>query len=69
MLVLVLAAAATSVPPPPKAIAQAEAIVRIERPVAVSRQQWEKLPPSARREVVIRDENGRETLLRLIEQQ
>ena len=69
MLVLVLAAAASAAPIAPKAVAQAQASVRIERPVAVSHQEWGKLPPSARREVVIRDENGREVLLRLIEQQ
>ena len=69
MLVLVLAAAAPAAPIATQAVVQARASVRIERPVAVSRQEWEKLAPSARREVVIRDENGRETLLRLIERQ
>ena len=69
MLVLVLAAAASAAPPGPKAVAQAQASVRIERPVTVNRQEWEKLPSSARREIAIRDENGREILLRLIEQQ
>ena len=62
MLVLALAAAA------PVAV-QARASVRIERPVSASREEWERLPKSARREVVIRDEQGREILLRLIEQQ
>ena len=68
MLLLVLAAVA-STGPPAKAAVQAVATIRIERPASASREAWERLPQSSRREIVIRDENGREILLRLVEQQ
>jgi hypothetical protein len=48
---------------------QATATVRIERPVKVSRDKWEKLPPQSKREVVITDEQGRRLLLRVVENQ
>jgi hypothetical protein len=68
MIALALIAAAT--PPAPRPVlAQATASVRIQRPVSVDQREWERLPKSARRETIIRDEQGRELLLRLLEQQ
>jgi hypothetical protein len=63
VLLLALLAAASS-----PAI-QATATLRIERPVKVSRDEWEKLPPQPKREVVITDEQGRRLLLRVVENQ
>ena len=64
MLLLIAAAAQ---PPPPPVNVQATASVRIERPVAVSSEDWKRVPKAQRREVVGRDEAGRRLLLRLIE--
>jgi hypothetical protein len=61
--------AATAAPSPRPAVAPATVSARIERPVRVDQRKWERLPESARRETVIRDEQGRELLLRLVEQQ
>jgi hypothetical protein len=63
VLLLALLAAASS------PTIQATATVRIERPVKVSRDEWEKLPPQPKREVVITDEQGRRLLLRVVENQ
>ena len=63
MLVLAVLAAT----PPPKV--QATATVRIERPVKANLEEWEKLPPQSKREVVISDEQGRRVLLRVVENQ
>jgi hypothetical protein len=70
MLLLVIAAAAAApIPQAPPESAQARATVRIERPAIVSREEWEKLPRSARSERIVPDEQGRQMLLRLIEHQ
>lgn len=61
--------AAEPVPPPRPIVAQATASVRIMNPVSIDQREWERLPDSARREIIIRDEQGRELLLRLVEQQ
>ena len=67
-MLLSLAAAFTATPQqrPPAA---ATATVRIERPVSVSGEEWALLPQATRSERIIRDEQGRELLLRLIEMQ
>ena len=59
--------AATVQPPRPPVVRQATASVRIERPVKVSAEEWERLPEQQRREILVRDEAGRPLLLRLIE--
>jgi hypothetical protein len=65
---LLLAALAANFTPPAPTL-RATTTVRIERPVSASRVEWERLPRSQRREAIIRDEQGRPLLLRLIEQQ
>jgi hypothetical protein len=47
---------------------QATATVRIERP-SIPSQEWERLPATSRREVIVRDEQERPALLRLVENQ
>jgi hypothetical protein len=69
LLLVALAAQAVLAPPLPKAAVQASATVRIERPSAVSARQWELQPESAKRELRVRDEQGRPVLLRLVENQ
>lgn len=66
-MLLLAALASQAASPPPKV--QATATVRIERPVSASRERWEQLPPSSKREIIVRDEQGRPVLLRLIENQ
>jgi len=63
LLVAVLASAL----PSSAAHAEATASVRIERPVSVSSVHWERLPKSKRSETIVRDEQGRLVLLRLVE--
>ena len=62
---LLLAAIASSTPVEPKL--QATATARIERPSIAARELWESLPKERRSEIRIRDEQGRELLLRLME--
>ena len=62
---LLLAALATSTPVQPRL--EATATVRIERPSIVAKDLWEKLPKEWRKEIRVRDEKGREQLLRLVE--
>ena len=62
---LLLAVLATATPAQPKV--EATATVRIERPSIAARDRWERLPNDRRGEVRIRDEHGRELLLRLVE--
>jgi hypothetical protein len=64
-MLLLLAIATSSPPVPAKAVATAS--VRIERPASASERDWEKLPKGRRRELIVRDEQGRDLLLRLIE--
>jgi hypothetical protein len=47
----------------------ARAVVRIERSARADAESWRMLPPSERREIRSYDENGRPTVLRLIEHQ
>lgn len=56
-------------PVPVSARAQASARGRIIRPAAASQDEWAKASSAQRREVVIREKDGRETLVRLIEYQ
>jgi hypothetical protein len=69
MLLLLGLAPAISVAPPAEARAATTATVRIERPVAVGGEQWERLPRSSRSEIVVRDEQGRPVLVRVVELQ
>jgi hypothetical protein len=69
LLLAALAAQAAPVPPLPKAIVQATATVRIQRPSTVSGESWDRSPPEMKREVVVWDERGQPMLLRLIENQ
>jgi hypothetical protein len=69
LLLAALAAQAAPAPPLPKAVVQATATVRIQRPSAVSRDDWNRSPPEMKREVVVTDAQGQPVLLRLIENQ
>ena len=62
---LLLAAIATSMTVQPRI--EATATARIERPSIAASELWERLPKERRREVPIRDQQGRELLLRLVE--
>jgi hypothetical protein len=64
-----LAATAPESQPKLQAQATARATVRIVTPVKIDKTIWERLPKSARREVIVRDERGQPVLLRLIENQ
>jgi hypothetical protein len=65
-MLLLLASVVAS---PPQVTVRASATVRIERPQNVSREAWDRLPCGSSREVIVRDEQGRPLLLRLIEMQ
>ena len=67
MLLLAAIASATTTTMIERPSVQARVTVRIERPVTASAEQWERLPASRRREILIRDERGRLVFLRLIE--
>lgn len=54
-------------PPATPVVRQARATVHIVSAARASRDEWKRLPPQKRREVLRRDEHGRVTLLRLIE--
>jgi hypothetical protein len=69
MLLLLGLAPAISAAPPASARAITTATVRIERPVTVGRERWEQLPRSSRSEIVVRDEQGRPVLVRVVELQ
>jgi hypothetical protein len=64
--VLLFAALASTLQPVPDTGARAQATVRIVRPVHVASKDWEQLPPSRRREIVV-VEGGRRITVRLIE--
>lgn len=53
--------------PATSAVAESRATVRIERPVRVGGEEWQRVPRDKRREIVITDEQGRPVLLRLVE--
>jgi hypothetical protein len=61
-----LAALASTINPLPDTRVRVRATVRIMRPVHVAKKEWERLPPSRRRETVV-VEAGRRVVLRLIE--
>ena len=69
LLLVALASQASAAPPPPRAVLQATATVRIERPSIAGSEAWERLPATSTHEVIVRDEQGRPALLRLIENQ
>jgi hypothetical protein len=64
--VLLFAALASTLQPVPDTGARAQATVRIVRPVHVARRDWEQLPPSRRREILV-VEGRRWIKVRLIE--
>ena len=66
-MLLLVALVSQAAPPPPKV--RATATVRIERAASASRERWEQLPLSSKREVIVRDAQGRPVLLRLVEYQ
>lgn len=63
---LLCAALASALQPVPDARARVVATVRIVRPVQVARTEWEQLPITRRRELVV-VEGGRRITVRLIE--
>ena len=68
ILLLILAETVTRTPAPPQAKA-AEAIVRIERSVTVTRDQWSRTPARRRREITRRGPDGRIETIQVIEQE
>ncbi len=64
---LLLAAVALASASAPTTEVKARATVRVERAVRVTGDDWKRLPEAKRREVLVRDEQGRPVLLRLIE--
>jgi hypothetical protein len=75
IVLLALAAAAPSAPPPPadrapsSAVASARASVRILHSGSASQKDWSDSPPSRKREILIREADGRTVRLRLVEYQ
>ena len=49
----------------PRVTIAAQATVRIERPAKASARDWELTPEALRREMIVKDEKGRVTLLRI----
>ena len=47
----------------------AKATVRIEHPARIGARDWPLVPEAQRRELIVRDEQGRTLLLRLVENQ
>jgi hypothetical protein len=68
-MLLLIAASVQSFAPPVRAAAQAKASVRIEQPATASRKAWDHSAKGSRREIVVRDEQGRRILVRVIEYQ
>jgi acyl-CoA reductase-like NAD-dependent aldehyde dehydrogenase len=64
--VLLFAAFASILAPVPPARPQARATVRIVRAAKAAQDEWERLPPSQRRETIVVD-GGRRLKVRLIE--
>jgi hypothetical protein len=69
LLLVALSAQASPAPSQPIVAVQATATARIERPSTVTARDWERMPQAMRREVIVRDQQGRPLLLRLIENQ
>ena len=63
---LLFAALASTLQPVSDPSAKAQATVRIVRSIHVAGKEWEQLPPSRRREIVLVEE-GRRITVRLIE--
>jgi hypothetical protein len=66
---LLIAAAATISFHPPAVRVESTATVRIERPATASRQEWERIRTSSRREKIVRDEQGQWVLMRIVDYQ
>ena len=66
-MLLLAAIAAASAAPAERPGLEARAAVRIERPMRVTGEAWNSLPEARRREILVRDEQGRLILLRLVE--
>lgn len=64
---LLLGLLAFAAEPATPVVRQARATVHIVSAVRASRDEWKRLPPQRRREVVRRDDDGRAVRLRLIE--
>lgn len=67
MLFLLAAAAAAAVPATDTAKRRATATVRIVAPARASRRAWNETPPVLKRELIVREADGRRTLVRVIE--
>jgi hypothetical protein len=68
-MLLLLATVSASLEPSPRPEIQARASVRVQRVRAVNQNEWDHAPKSSRREVVVRDDQGRWILLRTVEYQ
>lgn len=66
---LLIAAAAMISSHPPAVRVESTATVRIERPATASREEWERIPHSSRREKIVRDEEGQLVLMRIVDYQ
>ena len=65
LMFLALAAAATEAPP--RVASTAEASVRLLHAQSASKKDWEAADPSHKREILVRESDGRMTRVRLIE--
>jgi hypothetical protein len=66
---LLIGAAATISVHSPAVRVESTATVRVERPATANRQEWERIPPSSRREKILRDEQGQWVLMRIVDYQ
>jgi hypothetical protein len=66
-MLFLLATASPPLAPPSKL--QATASIVVERPATANSKAWEDSPKASRREVVIQDERGQQTIIRLIDYQ
>ena len=64
---VLLALAATVAAPPPAPSAAAQATVRILRPVTASEREWKQTPSPRKREIIVKEADGRMTRVRVIE--
>lgn len=65
IVLLALAATAIAAPRPPSAAAQAT--VRVLRPVTASEREWKQTPSPHKREIIVKEADGRMTRVRVIE--
>lgn len=68
-MLLFIASTSTSLAPPPSPQLQATATVQVVRAAPVNSNEWARTPKQSRREIVVRDKEGRQMLLRLVEYQ